>query len=61
MISVDEIHVGTSRRAEQNSISRRLPAGRVGGGIALAEIGFDFHNPACQPLAPLASNQNFAQ
>ena len=42
VVAVDEVNVGVARRPEQNRGAGGVAGGGVGGGIVLAEVGFDF-------------------
>ena len=42
MISVDEVDIGMTGRAEQHGVAQGGAGGRVSGGIFGAEVGFDF-------------------
>ena len=59
--AVDKVDVSMTRRA----VHGRVPAGGSGPGVAglicLIEVGFDFHDAACQPLAIQYAHYSLAQ
>jgi hypothetical protein len=48
-------------RAEQNGIAQRAAGKRVRCGIALSQIGFDFHDPTGPKLFTFSPQQHFAK
>ena len=64
MRAVDEVHIGVSGRAEEDLVALGFSSGRMGCEIALAEINFDLHDAARQPLLHTVGqcpNENFPQ
>jgi hypothetical protein len=61
MISVNEVDVGVTGRAEQNSVAQGAASGGVRGRIVGAEIGFHLNDAAGELRAFGVADQNLAQ
>jgi len=61
MISVDEVDIGMTGRAEQHGVAQGAAGGGVSGGIFGAEVGFDLDNTGGESYAGEFSDQDLAQ
>ena len=61
VIAVNEVHVGMSRRPEENGIARSAPGVSVRRRILDSEVGFIFDDTAGEQPPAFAANQQLAQ
>jgi len=61
VIPVNEVDVGVTGWSEEHGSAGGVAGGRVGGGVVLAEVGFDFDDAGGAAVWSGVTDENFAQ